>query len=115
MARRTGRAPVTGVLDWAVAERAQPDETASGALALVQPFAGGVLAAVGDALGHGTEAATTARQAITALERAASEPVADLLRRCHEARLGFRGAVVSLASFASLRPTMTWRGRATCR
>jgi negative regulator of sigma-B (phosphoserine phosphatase) len=110
MARRTGRAPVTGVLDWAVAERAQPGETASGDLAVVQPFPGGVLAAVVDALGHGGEAATTARQAITALERVPSEPVADLLRRCHEALLGFRGAVVSLASFDTLHATMTWLG-----
>ncbi len=95
---------------WKRAQRAQPGETASGDLALVEPFAGGVLAAVVDALGHGSEAATTARQAITALERVPSEPVADLLRRCHEALLGFRGAVVSLASFDTLRATMTWLG-----
>src|SRR6266699_2327585 len=110
MARRTGRAPVTGVLDWAVAERPQPGESASGDLALVQPFAGGVLAAVVDALGHGTEAASAARQAINTLERFPGEPPADLLRRCREALLGFRGAVVSMASFETARATMTWLG-----
>lgn len=110
MARRTGRAPVTGALDWAVAERAQPGETASGDFALVEPFAGGVLVAVVDALGHGSEAAATARQAATALERRPEDPVAELLRRCHDALLGFRGAVVSLASFDSVHATMTWLG-----
>src|SRR5439155_26853467 len=110
MAKRTGRAPVTGVLDWAVAERPQPGESASGDLALIEPFAGGVLAAVVDALGHGTEAATTARQAITALERAPSAPAADLLRRCHEAQPGRRGAAVRLGSFDTVHATTTWRG-----
>src|SRR6266571_8616584 len=110
MARRTGRAPVTHGLDWAVAERAQPGETASGDLALVQPFAGGVLVAVVDALGHGTEAAATARQAVTTLEQRPDEAVAALLRRCHDALLGFRGAVVSLASFDIAHATMTWVG-----
>lgn len=110
MARRTGRALAATVLDWAVAERAQPGEIASGDLSLVAPFPGGVLVAVVDALGHGTEAAATARQAITALAGFAAEPVADLLRRCHDALLGFRGAVVSLASFDTAHATMSWLG-----
>jgi len=110
MARRAGRAPVAAALDWAVAERAQPGETSSGDLGLVQPFPGGVLVAVIDALGHGTEAAATARQASAALARDPGAPVAELLRRCHDALLGFRGAVVSLASFDTVHATMTWVG-----
>ena len=110
MAKRTGRAPITGVLDWAVAERPQPGETASGDACLVQPFPGGVLVAVVDALGHGAEAAATAQQAIAALARSPGDPVAELLRRCHDALLSTRGAVLSLASFDAMHATMTWLG-----
>ncbi len=86
------------LLDWASAggplESAQP----SGDLCVVEPFAGGVLVALVDGLGHGPEAAGAARAAERVLRaRAADDPVA-IVQQCHEALRGTRGAVMTIAS-----------------
>jgi len=63
-----------------------------------------------DGLGHGEEAALAARLAVTTLDRFAGEPVGSLVQRCHEALLGTRGVVMSVAYFDPARDAMTWIG-----
>lgn len=97
-------------LEWGVATLALPGQQASGDLHLVRRVDGGVLVAVVDGLGHGQEAATAARLAVATLERYAGEPILSLVRRCHDALIGTRGVVMSLAVFDPTRDQMTWLG-----
>lgn len=97
-----------GHVEWGQAARALSGP--SGDLAIVRPFDDGALVAVVDGLGHGAEAAEAARLAGEQLERYARESPIALLRRCHEALRGTRGAVMSLASFNTRDDTMTWVG-----
>ncbi len=111
----TRRAPehepgAAGPLAWAVATAPYPGESVSGDVHVVRPFSGGVLLAVVDALGHGQEAAATARAAADTLTRYAQEPVGSVLRRCHDALARTRGAVVGLASLDVAATTVTWLG-----
>jgi len=98
------------LIDWGVASSALPGETQSGDLHLVKPLAGGVLIAVVDGLGHGAEAATAARTAVTTLDEHASESVLALLERCHWALKGSRGVVMSLAFADRRQNALTWAG-----
>jgi negative regulator of sigma-B (phosphoserine phosphatase) len=76
----------------------------------VKPFPDGVLVAVVDGLGHGPEAAEAAAQAVRTLESHPEQPVSSLVKRCHEALRGTRGAVMSLASYSARDSTMMWLG-----
>jgi hypothetical protein len=107
---REGAPTAITPFDWGVASRALPGQRDSGDLWLVKPADEGVLVAVVDALGHGTEAASAARIAISALERYSNDPLPLLLQRCHTALVGTRGVVLSLAQFNPARATMTWLG-----
>jgi phosphoserine phosphatase RsbX len=98
------------MIEWGVATLALPGEAQSGDLSLVKPVAGAVLVAVVDGLGHGAEAATAARAAVTALERHATESAVPLIERCHRALKGTRGAVMSVAVFGRPDRSMTWVG-----
>lgn len=98
------------VIEWGVASRSFDGRTESGDQYLVEPFPNGVLVAVIDGLGHGSIAARASQAAITALEGHVHEPVAPLLKRCHESLRRTRGVVMSLASFNALTGTMTWLG-----
>ena len=98
------------LIDWGVASSALPGETQSGDLHLVKPLAGGVLLAVVDGLGHGAEAATAARRAVTTLDEHASESVLALLERCHWALKDSRGVVMSLAFADRRQNALTWAG-----
>src|SRR5438094_10534413 len=106
------KAPADGatLLDWGVAAVAHPGEAESGDLYLVRSVEGGVLVAVVDGLGHGTEAATAARLAIAALARHAHESPLSLFERTHQALKGTRGAVMSLAFFRRTDPSVIWLG-----
>lgn len=99
-----------GLIEWAVAERARDGQTESGDRCLAMPTADGALVAVVDGLGHGAEAADAAKTAVRALERHAGQPVIPLVRHCHAALTGTRGAVISLAAFSARDATMTWLG-----
>ncbi len=77
---------------------------------MVQPFDGGLLLAVVDALGHGVEAAAAARTAGQFLTRYAHEPVGSVLRRCHDGLTRSRGVVLSLASLDVAADSLTWLG-----
>jgi len=85
-------------------------EVRSGDRHVVALFPGGALVALIDGLGHGPEAAEAALAAALVLEAHAGEPVADLVRRCHEALRKTRGAVMTVASFRAAEAAMTWIG-----
>jgi len=100
----------TAGLEWGVASRALPGQTATGDLHVVQSVDGGVLVGVVDALGHGEDAEATARIAVETLCRHAGEPIPALIERCHRTLIGTRGIVVSVAFFDAVQRTMTWLG-----
>jgi hypothetical protein len=99
---------MTDVVAWGWAGSALDGE--SGDLHVVAPFAGGVLVALLDGLGHGPEAASAASAAVPILVAFAGEPVLELIRRCHEALRRTRGAVMSVASFRAGDATLIWAG-----
>jgi negative regulator of sigma-B (phosphoserine phosphatase) len=98
------------LIEWGVAAQTMPGHAKSGDQYLVQSFPNGVLVAVVDGLGHGDRAAAVAKTAVTTLKAYAHEPVISLMKRCHENLRGSRGAVLSLASFNTLKGSMTWLG-----
>jgi len=98
------------ILEWGVAKCALPGEEVSGDQHLVQPFTHGALVAVVDGLGHGQDATTAARVAVSTLTNRPGDSVIALVKRCHEALTKTRGAVTTLASFNILEATMTWLG-----
>jgi serine phosphatase RsbU (regulator of sigma subunit) len=75
---------------------------------VVTPITNGVLAAVVDGVGHGSEAAKAARAAIETLEAYAEEPVVSLMRRCHQRMRATRGAAISLAALNDRDHTLCW-------
>lgn len=97
-------------VEWGVAAQAMPGETESGDTFVVKDFPQGVLMAVVDGLGHGSDAATAGRVVSVALSDFAAESPISLFRRCHEAAQKTRGVVMSLASFHRSDRTMTWAG-----
>ncbi len=104
-------APVDAAeIDWGVAALTLPGEWQSGDLHLVKAVQGGTLVAAVDGLGHGADAATAARTAVTTLAEHAGESVTALLDRCHWALKGSRGVVMSLAFLDARARTITWAG-----
>ena len=101
---------LTPLVEWGVAARAFDGRTESGDQYLVESFQNGVLVAVVDGLGHGPNAVVAGKTAIAALRDRAQEPVALLLRRCHESLRRTRGVVMSVASFDAVAGRMTWLG-----
>ena len=104
---KTGTAPL---LHWGVATLALAGQRESGDLHLVRPLEGGACVAVVDGLGHGEEAAAAAKAAVATVERFAHEPPLSVVQRCHEALIGSRGVVMSIATFDAAHGTMTWLG-----
>lgn len=101
---------INKLIDWGVALRGLESQTESGDCHLVQSFPDGFLIAVVDGLGHGREAATTAKKAIATLAEFAHESPLSLMNHCNKSLAGTRGAVISLASFNPMKQTMTWMG-----
>jgi phosphoserine phosphatase RsbX len=93
-----------------VCARPMPGEIESGDLHVLTAFDNGVLIAVIDGLGHGSEAALAAQAAHVAINQCPQMPVDDLLRNCHTALRKTRGAVLSLASFDPEQSQMSWVG-----
>jgi serine phosphatase RsbU (regulator of sigma subunit) len=97
-------------VEWGLAARPYPGETASGDCCTIVPRQDGVLVAVIDALGHGVAAKTTAERVSALVERYADEPLPFLIQRCHRAVMGDRGVVMSAAVIDGARRRMTWAG-----
>jgi len=98
------------VIQWGVAHAALAGEPKCGDSHLVKLIPGGALIAVVDGIGHGEEACRAAQAASGILESYAGEDTVTLLRRCHEALRGSRGAVMSVAAFNFRQATMAWLG-----
>lgn len=97
-------------LDWGVATLPLNGQPESGDRYVVQSFPGGVLLAVIDGLGHGSEAATAATAAEFILRADPQEPVISLIRHCHESLRLTRGVVMSVVSFDASHGLITWLG-----
>ncbi|MEW5935560.1 MAG: SpoIIE family protein phosphatase [Bacillota bacterium] len=95
---------------WAVAQLPLAGEAEAGDQCLVKTTPSGVLIAVADGLGHGSEAAQAARTALTTADGSSHEPLPGIMRRCHAALLRTRGAVVALASADTATRTLVWLG-----
>jgi negative regulator of sigma-B (phosphoserine phosphatase) len=103
--------PTTGrlaSLEWAVAGLPMPGETISGDQHLLHEVPTGALVAVVDGIGHGPEAEMAAKRCTDTLARHAGVGVLSLVRRCHDALIGTRGVVMSLASIDARDDTLTW-------
>jgi negative regulator of sigma-B (phosphoserine phosphatase) len=98
-----------GPYDWGVAARALAGEEESGDLSFFAPRSDGVLAAVVDGLGHGSEAAVAARSAVEVLADGAEEELDELVVRCHRALRHTRGAVMAIL-VAHPQGALTWTG-----
>jgi serine/threonine protein phosphatase PrpC len=109
MAKRPLQLSERGI-EWSFASRCLPGETVSGDRHLVQPSGRGVLVAVVDGLGHGQEATTAAKTAVTILAAHADESITSLVKRCHEALIKTRGATMTVASVNVFDGTLTWLG-----
>jgi phosphoserine phosphatase RsbX len=101
---------VSSAVEWSFASRALPGESTSGDLQVVRTFPGGMLFAVLDGVGHGSEAATAAALAQVILEANAADPVVTLVQRCHEALRTTRGVAMSIASLSLPQKALTWLG-----
>jgi phosphoserine phosphatase RsbX len=97
-------------VEWGVAMRCRRGEATSGDLAVVTPLAEGVLVAGIDGLGHGDEAARAARKAAEVVHESPSQDLALLVRRCHDALKGTRGAAITLAFVSPADGGVTWLG-----
>jgi negative regulator of sigma-B (phosphoserine phosphatase) len=82
----------------------------SGDLAVVAHRGDRDLVCAIDGLGHGYAAAEAASRAAEVLEAGGAFSLDGLLRRCHEALVGTRGAVMTLAEFRAQPAEVTWVG-----
>ncbi|MGH2628000.1 MAG: SpoIIE family protein phosphatase [Anaerolineales bacterium] len=99
-----------GRIEVGVAATMLSGQSETGDQYVVKEFPRGVLISVVDGLGHGSAAAAAARLACSVMDAHSEEPVVSLVRRCHRALHGTRGAVMSLASFDAAESTLTWIG-----
>lgn len=97
-------------LEWGVAGTPRPGETESGDHYIVRVVPGGLVVAVIDGVGHGEPAFSASRRAAAAIEADPARTVIAHMRRSHEAVIGTRGVVMSLAAFNTNEDTMTWLG-----
>lgn len=100
----------TNLLDVAVANWTHSGEGECGDVYLIEPYPDGLLIALIDGVGHGVEAAKVAQLTTSVLRSHVKEPVNELIKQCHMALRGTRGAVVALASFRLHNRSMTWTG-----
>ncbi len=97
-------------MDCGVAESTRAGEHVTGDRHVVSRHSGGVLLAVIDGLGHGTEAARAAETAVALLTRCPSSDVVTLIAACHQELRGSRGVVMTVVSLAPAVKTMSFIG-----
>jgi len=99
-------------LELGIAGSVAPGQRVSGDLEVVHYYdrGGGVLVAAIDGIGHGEEAAASARLAADTILRHPQENLAGLLMRCHVTLRGTRGVVLSIASIDLRQATLSWLG-----
>ena len=99
-------------LEFGVAGSIAPGQRVSGDLEVLHYYDGGggaIIAAI-DGIGHGEQAAATARLAADTILRHPEEEPAALLMRCHAALRGTRGVVLSIASINLRQAALSWLG-----
>lgn len=100
-----------GPLEWAAAARPRPGEPVCGDQSLAVDVPGsGALVGVLDGLGHGAEAASAALCGVEVLSDVCTEPLDVMVRHCHQALSGTRGAAMTLARIDFDTQTMRWIG-----
>jgi phosphoserine phosphatase RsbX len=100
-----------GPIEWAAKARPRPGENVCGdRLIAVDVDVTGALIGVLDGLGHGAEAAEAANCGVDVLRAARAEPLDVLVRRCHRALSGTRGAAMTLARIDFRTDTLSWIG-----
>jgi phosphoserine phosphatase RsbX len=97
-------------LAWGVACLPHPKADVLGDGYVVKPIPNGLMLAVADGLGHGSEAAIASALCIDTLAMNAELPIPAMLRLCHERLRGTRGATMSVASFDCTSDELTWSG-----
>jgi serine phosphatase RsbU (regulator of sigma subunit) len=99
-------------LEVGVAGRPVSGHPVSGDLEVVHryPDGSGALLAAIDGIGHGEQAAASARLAADTLLRQPEDAPAVLLKRCHTALRGTRGVVLSVARVDLRHATLSWLG-----
>jgi serine phosphatase RsbU (regulator of sigma subunit) len=100
-----------GPIEWAAKSRPRPGENVCGdKLIAVDVDGTGALMGVLDGLGHGAEAAEAAKRGVDVLRSGRAEPLDVLVRRCHNALSGTRGAAMTLARIDFRSDTLSWIG-----
>lgn len=95
-------------IEWGAACMAQPGQELSGDHYLVESAPPFMFFGVVDGLGHGAKAANAARVAVEAMRGFGADDLASVAKRCHQALIGTRGVVMTLASFDMEADTLTW-------
>src|SRR5690349_15996309 len=85
-------------IEWSVASRPVAGQIDSGDVQVVEFLTQGVLLAAIDGVGHGNEARRVSGIAANTIKAHASESVIALVKQCHSALAGTRGAVMTLAA-----------------
>ncbi len=101
---------VTAPVEHGIMVRALAGQDRSGDRGVYVEFAGGVLVAAIDGLGHGDEAATAAETAARVLSAEPGAALAELVTRCHTQLRATRGAAMSLAALDLVHASITWLG-----
>lgn len=96
--------------EWSASVVAMPGQIESGDQYLAQATADGILFAVIDGVGHGSEAAEAATIASITLQQHANDSLIDMLQHCHESLRATRGVAMSLVTFNSRTATLAWLG-----
>jgi phosphoserine phosphatase RsbX len=90
--------------------RPMPGEDISGDRHVAASAAHGLAIAVIDGLGHGPEAAHAAGKAADVVEGHPDAQPEELVRRCHEALQGTRGAAITIVSIDAHSEELVWLG-----
>ena len=98
------------LVEFGVWSRSLTDGEENGDCYMVKTMGNGVLLAVADGLGHGGEAASAARVAMSCVENYTGQGIIPLFHVCHTAMKPTRGAVMNLAFFNGADNTLTWTG-----
>jgi phosphoserine phosphatase RsbX len=97
-------------VEWGLAARCRRGEATSGDRGVVALVADGAVVAGIDGLGHGVEAAHAAGTAADVVRSSPTADLAHLVKRCHAALRGTRGAAISLAFVSAQKSSITWLG-----
>lgn len=95
-------------IEWGAAIASQAGQPDCGDQYFIDTLPQGLFLAVVDGLGHGPKAAVAAQAAIEVLRPNTHDDLESLMRRCHQALTGTRGAVITLAAIDASSATLTW-------